>query len=287
MLRYHNGIRSIARTADVTATLDLLYGTYRWGRQPGVVHIAATLSFDHATTTPTTPLDKTHTRFSPLRHNLLINEHTPHNPYDSFALAAARAASDVIVTTGRILRNEPHCADSPLSNTPRLDALLAKWRASLGLGDPVLCVLTSGEDLPVDHKVFQQKVIVFCPEEAAAKVAVELPDAEVVGKEKLDVAAVVAGLRQMGFRRILIEAGPSTSSGLYSAGLVDLLLLTTMHPNKSTPKSTLNLYTGEPFHSQDTLCRTLPYTHGANLLCGKDVPTEDSWYFQAFSATNA
>ena len=163
---------------------------------------------------------------------LRICDRTPKSEVDFLLLNLARARSDAIVTTGRILREEPGVTHD-LQGPPGVRAALHAWRRQeLALSQPPwLLVLTSGRDLDPAHPAFHASArpIVFCPESNAAEVARRVEDAsiEVVGHPAPDLRAAVTYLRfRRGARRIAIEAGPSTAIAAYrDPPLVDELLL--------------------------------------------------------------
>ncbi len=160
---------------------------------------------------------------------LAIQEGTPHSPTDSFALSVARARADVILTTGKILRDEPqvtHELKAPVS-----DALLEWRRERLGkAAPPVSAVLTSGRELDFEHPLFRSstRTIVLTTDEAAERLAGQAGDSvEVVGRSWPGLRDAVTYLREnRGFGTVVIEAGPSTSRTLYEPPVaVDELML--------------------------------------------------------------
>jgi riboflavin biosynthesis pyrimidine reductase len=178
-------------------------------------------------------------------HNLVLRicDRTPKSEIDFLLLNLARARADAIVTTGRILREEPGVAHEVQGPLGVRVALHAWRRQELGvLRPPWLLVLTSGRDLDPSHPAFHASVrpIVFCPESSAAEVARRVEDAsiEVVGHPAPDLRAALTYLRlRRGARRISIEAGPSTATAAYSEPrLVDELLLS-VFLGRSVPES--------------------------------------------------
>jgi riboflavin biosynthesis pyrimidine reductase len=184
---------------------------------------------------------------------IAIGEGAPPSAHDFFALQAARARADAIVTTGRNLRAEP-------AVTHELQGAaapgLAAWRRErLGKEPPpILLVLTSGRDLPVDHPALRGHPalratalrgypalrahpalygactpLLFTSHAGAAS----LPDTplQVVSVATPDIRAAIDHLRTAcGCRTILIEAGPSTAAALYEPPVaVDELLLSVFH----------------------------------------------------------
>ena len=172
-----------------------------------------------------------------------ICDRTPRSEVDSLLLNLARARADAIVTTGRIMREEPHLSHD-LQGKPGVGAALHAWRRQeLSLSQPPwLLVLTSGRDLDPAHPAFHASArpIVFCPESSAAEVArrVEHASIEVVGHPAPDLRAAIDYLRyRRGARRITIEAGPSTAIEAYhDPPLADELLLS-VYLGETVPES--------------------------------------------------
>lgn len=166
---------------------------------------------------------------------LEINAHTPKSLVDFFVLNFTRARSDAIVTTGKILRQEPDLSlelQGPESVSQALSAwrseFLGKTRAPLGL------VLTSGKGLDLDHPFFaSDDRLIFTSQESSQRLsqAAKHYSVEVVGVEEPSVLRAIDFLREeMGAWTISNEAGPSTSLALYEqdADRVDELLLSTL-----------------------------------------------------------
>jgi riboflavin biosynthesis pyrimidine reductase len=163
---------------------------------------------------------------------LRIGDDTPKSAVDFLLLNVARARADAIVTTGRILREEPELVHD-LQGTPSVRRALNGWRReTLGIRQPPwLLVLTSGHDLDPAHPAFRATVrpVVFCPDSNAASVArrVGYSAIEVVGHPGPDLSTAIEFLRaRRDARRISIEAGPSTALEAYrDPALVEELLL--------------------------------------------------------------
>jgi len=163
---------------------------------------------------------------------LNINTDTPPSRHDRFVLNLTRARADAILTTGKVLREEPSVTPMLIGSHDEV-APLADWRrVVLGKeGYPLALVLTSGRSLDLDHPFFRGPipVIVFTGHDAASEI---MPAAlersiEVVSHATPSVTAAVAFLqKEMGSDTVAIEAGPSTSLQLYRPSLmVDELLL--------------------------------------------------------------
>ncbi len=162
---------------------------------------------------------------------LRILAETPRSAYDARALGLARARSDAIVTSGRILREEPDLTHAPL--VPEAEAAgLAAWRRER-LGKPAptrSLVLTSGRGLDLEHPLFRAApgALVFTGEAAARALAAPARRAgvEVVGHPEPGLRAALDWLEAHGLPDVAVEAGPSTALELYRPPLrVDELML--------------------------------------------------------------
>jgi riboflavin biosynthesis pyrimidine reductase len=141
-------------------------------------------------------------------------------------LSLARARCDAIVTTGRILREEPELRHS-------LPADLAAWRRECrGLPKPpVSIVLTARADLDPAHALLcdANRVIVVTSRDVAPVLSERLGSErlEVVGRDAPSLRDTLSFLqRDRGLPSVCIEAGPSSSRDLYETPLrVDELML--------------------------------------------------------------
>jgi riboflavin biosynthesis pyrimidine reductase len=174
---------------------------------------------------------------------LRICDRTPKSEVDFLLLNLARARSDAIVTTGRILRQEPALTHD-LQGLPGVRAALHAWRREeLALSQPPwLLVLTSGRDLDPSHPAFHAwaRPLVFCPESSAAQVArvVGRTSIEVVGHPDPDLRRAIDYLRyRRASRRITIEAGPSTAIEAYRVPALLEELLLSVYLAESIPDS--------------------------------------------------
>jgi riboflavin biosynthesis pyrimidine reductase len=161
------------------------------------------------------------------RHVVLrIRDETPKSAIDFLLLNLARARAEAIVTTGRILREEPGVTHDLQGEPGAVRALRAWRRETLGLVDPPwLVVLTGGRDLDVRHPALSSwsRPIVCCPAAAAEDVRRRVRGSaiEVVPDDAPGLRAAIAHLGQRrGVRRISIEAGPSTAAAAYDAPVV-------------------------------------------------------------------
>ena len=152
--------------------------------------------------------------------SLKLGPATPRSETDAFVLGLARARADAVVTTGRILREEPSMLHA-LGGREDLD--LAAWRQDrLGRRDPPRCVvLTSGRAVDWSHPVFAGPlpVLVFTGEQAAKALAeaARAVGAQLVAHPEPSIEALIGYLRgQQEMRTISLEVGPSTVRSLYS-----------------------------------------------------------------------
>jgi riboflavin biosynthesis pyrimidine reductase len=163
-------------------------------------------------------------------HVLAIGPHAPQSPTDFFVLQATRARADVILTSARNLRAEPHLQHAFVGE--RSDALKA-YRRSLGKPAlPTCAILSASGDVPKDHLSFADgtpKLVLTLPAREQALAKALRGKAEVLGIAGLSPTSAVTTLRARGFGLISLEAGPSTAAPLYAASAsvrVDELLLT-------------------------------------------------------------
>jgi riboflavin biosynthesis pyrimidine reductase len=189
---------------------------------------------------------------------LRIGPRAPKSRHDAFLLSLARARAEAIVSTGRILREEPALTHG-LRGPPELRAALAAWRRErLVLAhDPWLLVLSSGRELDPMHPAFHAAVrpLVFVPSAAAAGLRERFADTDVrvVSVPRPNLRLALDHLRRLGAKRITIEAGPSTARELYEdPPRVDELWLATF-AGAPDPEAI-----GEPFVPDARLAAVLP-----------------------------
>ncbi len=161
---------------------------------------------------------------------LRVNAAKPPSPSDAFALALARARADVILTSGRNLRDE---AGAPDTRWAEAEAWLADWRReALGRGEPArVAVLTRSGDVDPGHPVLRTHAgaLLLTSRGGAAAFAGRAGHAEIEiitrdGFEPRDWIAHL--LAQDGVETVLVEAGPATAAPLYHAPVaVDELML--------------------------------------------------------------
>jgi len=207
---------------------------------------------------------------------LRIGPKTPKSRHDTFLLSLARARAEAIVSTGRILREEPALTHG-LRGPPELRAALAAWRRErlVLVHDPWLLVLSSGRELDPMHPAFHASVrpLVFVPSAAAAGLRERFADTDVrvVSVPAPNVRFALDHLRRLGARRITIEAGPSTARELYEEpARVDELWLATF-AGAPPPAEAI----GEPFVPDAQLAAVLPH---ASTPCVREEPS-GMWSF--------
>ena len=151
-----------------------------------------------------------------------ISERTPKSPLDFFLLNAARAAASAILTTGRILRDEPDVVHR-LQGPPGAVAALEDFRRGiLGRREPPwLAVLTSGRAIDPEHPAFAAGLpVVFLTSpngERELRHAGLPAGARVVPTAHVDAPRAVAWLATHAPPgAVLIEAGPSAARTLYT-----------------------------------------------------------------------
>ncbi len=155
---------------------------------------------------------------------LRIGPSTPKSPTDSRVLALARARADLVITTGKILRDEPNVTLDP---PEALRARVESFRSSeLGRTEaPVPMILTSGRDFDPAHRMI-----------AARGAAIVATDAS--GKERLDASGLPGSIRvvalpepgirgaiawardELGVEAISIDAGPTAANPLHDEPLL-------------------------------------------------------------------
>ncbi|MEZ4331130.1 MAG: hypothetical protein R3F35_05235 [Myxococcota bacterium] len=227
--------------ARLEARIEALYGGgIDWARATGVIHVAAIDGVSRAA--------------------IAVGPGAPASSMDRFVLGFARARADAIVTTGAILRAESTLVHR-FADEPRAETGWRRFRAeALGrAGPPMLVVLTAGGDWPPAHPALREasRAIVLTTEAGrarlvgagAARAGIRLlRDSGVVGRPNgverpIEVVALDPGpkaslvdplaraidwlRRERGCETVVLESGPRSTLGLYSApeSPIDELLL--------------------------------------------------------------
>lgn len=207
---------------------------------------------------------------------LRIGPATPRSRHDAFLLSLARARAEALVSTGRILREEPALTHG-LRGPPELRAALAAWRRErLVLAhEPWLLVLSTGRALDPMHPAFHGAVrpLLLVPSASAAAVREQFTatDVRIASVPQPSARGALDHLRRLGARRITIEAGPTTARTLYDdPARVDELWLATY---AGTPPPEV---IGEPFVADELLAAVLPE---ASAPCEREEPS-GGWKFE-------
>lgn len=176
-------------------------------------------------------------------HAIAIEPRSPRSATDLFLLNLARARADAIVTTGKILREEPRTTHAIGGTADEAAALTAWRRERLGKPSaPLSVVLTSGRNLDWRHPLFHQGTPVAVVTDAAAARALRagaIPSGiEVVERPSPSLRDAIEVLRgERGCACVSIEAGPSTTADLYDPPpAIDELMLS-LYEERDLPES--------------------------------------------------
>lgn len=242
-------ISTIATADDVDAAIVALYGDSL--PRTGVSHVTAVWRPDAG---PFITLE--------------INDDTPRCATDYFILNLARARADAIITTGKILRLEPalsHDLDGPGA----VPEALAAWRRERlhKKEAPWSVVLTSGRGLDLDHPLFHgtTRPLLYTTPETAQRLhsAAAAHNVTLMPDNHPSLRRAIEHLRTA--RRaalISIEAGPSTTHGLYEAPLCIDELLLSIYEGKDLPSSVI----GDAFLTPASLsARFAVHHHGPRV----------------------
>lgn len=162
---------------------------------------------------------------------LRIGEHAPKSPTDFFLLHLARARADFVVTTGKILRDEPALTYDLGVGAGFADALLDYRRRYVGTAARgKVAVLTRG-DLDLGHRALHgwAEAWLFVPATAPSDLdeRAAMHGLRVVRFPELGLDQALDAIRQDGARTISIEAGITTTAERYTRGVgFDELVLT-------------------------------------------------------------
>lgn len=185
---------------DVEATLEALWGSPSLPPRAGVLHVLATWRGDGEPRV------------------IRITPQSPKSDTDFFLLNLARARADVILTTGRILRDEPTLA---YSLPERWRDAMSAWRARAmqRTEPPTVAVLTSGRGLDPNHPALHgwARPLIVTSEPAARALRRTLPrEVEVIGLASTQPRDVIAHFCANGATTVSVEAGPSSARALYA-----------------------------------------------------------------------
>jgi riboflavin biosynthesis pyrimidine reductase len=192
---------------------------------------------------------------------LRIGPKTPKSRHDRFLLALSRARAEAIVTTGRILREEPALTHGAIGPTLLREALTAWRHERLGITEPPwLLVLSSGRDLDPAHPAFHgpTRALLFVPDAAAAGLRDRFVDsrARIASVPTPSARLALDHLRGLGANRITIEAGPTSTRALYDPpAALDELWRASYLGRRPEPA-----VIGEPFASDERCEAALPHS---------------------------
>jgi riboflavin biosynthesis pyrimidine reductase len=147
---------------------------------------------------------------------LKIGPEAPKSDTDFFILQLARARADAVLTTARILREEPELS---LDFAGPWAGALAGYRKGLGKRRLTALILTLGGDLPQEHPLWRdalERLVLTAPDKAGALRARLGERAEVLTSNEPSPRAALSLLAARGAQAISVEAGPSTAGTLYA-----------------------------------------------------------------------
>lgn len=190
---------------DVDALIARLYGHTSLLR-PGVIHIAAVAQSE----------------LGPCM--IEIGPHAPKSRHDFFTLNLARARADVIITTGKILRDEPALR---YDLEGEAGPALYDWRQRVaGKRDrPKVVVLTSCRAIDFDHPTFHSWAEPWVFTDPAGAYGLSPPPHVHLYIDPMpNLQRVIAWAQRDGAQTISIEAGATTARSAYSPLVVDEVL---------------------------------------------------------------
>jgi riboflavin biosynthesis pyrimidine reductase len=208
---------------------------------------------------------------------LRVGEGALRTASDAVVLSAARARADAIVTTGRILRDEPGLVHASIADAGVTAELEGLRRTVWGLeGPPWIAVLTASGELPEAHPalVHAERLLVLTGKAGAAKLRADAtlpPAAEIVAVPEPGPRALVEHLRDVrGCASIVVEAGASTAARLYggAGGGIDELWLTVCQADDVpagqlvgpfVERETIEATLGAPVHTERHLDGGVPW----------------------------
>ncbi|HEY6740403.1 MAG TPA: dihydrofolate reductase family protein [Actinopolymorphaceae bacterium] len=148
---------------------------------------------------------------------------------DRFVMGVLRARADVVLVGSGTLHAHPTIRWTPEEAHPPSATAYAAYRDQLGLPPaPTVAVLSRSGRLDVNHPAVVAGAVVLTSPEGADRLRGRLPDESRVVPlgDGADPTAAIEGLRSLGHRYILSEAGPHVFGAMLAAGVVDELFLT-------------------------------------------------------------
>lgn len=150
---------------------------------------------------------------------------------DRVVMALLRACADAVVVGAGTFRAEPRHRWTAAGAFPDAAADAGLLRGRLGLtADPPLVVVSASGRLGDDLDALADSAgLVVTTSSGASVLRGQLPAGvglEVAGDDAVRPPALMALLRERGYRRVLCEGGPSLHGAFLAAGLVDALFVT-------------------------------------------------------------
>jgi len=189
---------------DLEDQIRSLYGDVAWTRARGILHVMAIVDREDAL--------------------IAIGPAAPHSEIDRFVLGLASARSELILTTGAILRSEPVLEHRYAEDAETNGSFVGWRRKALGLeGAPALCVVSRSGKIPENHPAlrFARAGMVWTSKAGRERLGPSLGRLSVeVGISGGGVAASLGALLRRARSRfraqtILLEAGPTISAEFY------------------------------------------------------------------------
>jgi riboflavin biosynthesis pyrimidine reductase len=152
-------------------------------------------------------------------------------PADRFLMGLLRACADAVVIGAGTLRATPGHLWTPAHVYPALATEFTALRSSLGRSpEPVLVLLTAGEELDFSHPALVRGATVVTTSAGAKKIGDRLPpkcELIVMGTAKsVDLGKAIGELKGRGLHVLLSEGGPHVMGQLIEGGLLDEAFLT-------------------------------------------------------------
>lgn len=141
---------------------------------------------------------------------------------DRYVFALLRSLTDVVLVGAGTARAEGY-------RPVRVSAERQRARVARGQrATPVVVVVSRGGGLPPGSPLLEPGAgTLVLTTAAGAATAPPGLEAVVAGRDRVDLAAGLAALRERGWAQVLCEGGPSLAGDLVAAGLLDELCLTT------------------------------------------------------------
>jgi riboflavin biosynthesis pyrimidine reductase len=161
---------------------------------------------------------------------------------DRFVMGLLRAQADAVLVGAGTLRGSPGHRWTAEFIAPDFAESHRALRADLGLpAEPRLIVVTGSGAIDVAHTSLERGVTVVTTTVGAARLDGRLPAGSTVhiagGGDRVELAALVAYVRECGFESVLTEAGPDVNGQLIREGLLDELFLTVSPVIAGSPRA--------------------------------------------------